>query len=188
MIATLVLLAILTVASITDLRQRMVYNWLTYSGMLLALAANGSVSLWGPSAGVPDGGVWGWMGFPSSAAGLLICGFAMLVCYVFFPGGVGGGDVKLVAMIGAFLGPYAGIEAMLWAFVLGGCMAVVLLIWRFGAIRLLVRCGQLLWFKIRLGGPAPLSDQEREQLQTDVYLAPSALVAAVIVQWHVFVG
>ena len=30
---------------------------------------------------------------------------------------VGGGDVKLIAMLGAFLGPEQGITAMLWTFV-----------------------------------------------------------------------
>ena len=32
---------------------------------------------------------------------------------------VGGGDVKLIAMLGAFLGPEQGITAMLWTFVCG---------------------------------------------------------------------
>ena len=90
MVATWVLLAALLVASITDLRRRLVYNWLTYSGMLLALAANGLFSVYDGEARLGSDQVWGTIGFPASAVGLLICGFAMLVCYVFFPGGVGG--------------------------------------------------------------------------------------------------
>ena len=52
---------------------------------------------------------------------------------------VGGGDVKLIAMLGAFLGLEKGIEAMLWTFVLGGCMALIVLVWRVGPWRLAVR-------------------------------------------------
>ena len=51
-----------------------------------------------------------------------LCGAAMLVCYVLFAGGVGGGDLKLIAMMGAWLGVYRGLEAMLWTMVIAGGM------------------------------------------------------------------
>jgi prepilin peptidase CpaA len=58
------------------------------------------------------------------------CGLLMLICFVLF--NIGGGDVKLVAMMGAFLGLERGLEAMLWTFVVGGAAGLAVLIWRVG--------------------------------------------------------
>lgn len=175
MAATLLLLSLLVVAAVTDLRWHRVYNWITYPGMLIAVAANAVATFAGNES-------WGLVGVGDSITGLLGCGFLMLVCYVFFPGGVGGGDVKLIAMIGAFLGPYRGFEAALWTFVLGGCVALVAIVWRLGAIRLLRRGIQLLSFALRFRTWGSLEEEEREQLKTNVFLAPSSLAAVLVVQ------
>jgi prepilin peptidase CpaA len=108
----------------------------------------------------------------------------MIVCYVFFPGGVGGGDVKLIAMIGAYLGVMSGLEAMLWTFVLGGCTALISLVWRFGAWRLVTRSVRVVWYRLRLGSTFELSEKEREPLKTELYLAPSALLGVIIVRFQ----
>jgi prepilin peptidase CpaA len=105
----------------------------------------------------------------------------MLVCLVFFP--IGGGDVKLMAMLGAFLGPYKGLEALLWTFVLGGCAGVILLIWRVGAWRLMVRVFRQFVWSLRIFRWSPLSEEERAQLQSPLFLAPSALMAVIIVRF-----
>jgi Flp pilus assembly protein protease CpaA len=114
--------------------------------------------------------------------GLLACGGMMLVCYVFFPGGVGGGDIKLLAMVGAFLGVMAGLEVMLWTFVLAACMALIVLVWRYGLPALIVRSAQFALYKLRLGGAFKLSDQERQPMKTDLFLSPSAMAAFWIVR------
>ncbi len=182
MASTLLLLGLLVVATVTDLRHHRVYNWLTYPGMLAALGANAVVSLARADETAFPSGTWDWVGISASALGLLSCGLLMLVCYVFFPGGVGGGDVKLAAMIGAFLGPYRGLEATLWMFVLGGCAAIAIIIWRQGALRLVRRGAVILYAAIRLRGMDPLEQDEREQLKTKVFLAPSSLAAVLLVQ------
>jgi prepilin peptidase CpaA len=103
----------------------------------------------------------------------------MLVSYVLFH--VGGGDVKLLAMIGAFLGVEEGIEALLWTFVLGGIAGLALLIWRVGFVKLLTgTCRHLLW-SLKIGDWLPLTEEERRDLQRPLYLAPAAVVAVVIV-------
>jgi prepilin peptidase CpaA len=107
----------------------------------------------------------------------------MLVCYVFFAGGVGGGDVKLIAMMGAFLGVYAGFEAMLWTFVLGGCVGLVTLVWRLGVVQLTRRIISRVWSVLRARSWVPLTDQEREPLQVHLFLSPAALVAVLIVRF-----
>ena len=72
---------------------------------------------------------------------------------------------------------------MLWTFVLGGCMGLIVLIWRVGPVRLLVRAiRQVLW-TLRLGRWSPLTPEERAQLQPPLFLAPSALAAVLIVQF-----
>lgn len=121
---TLVLVGLLLVSTFTDIRHRKIYNWTTYPGMIVALLISG-IATWmradvinGPQTQADTLGILTW---PDSLFGLLACGAMMIVCYVFFPGGVGGGDVKLIAMIGAYLGVMSGLEAMLWTFVLGGC-------------------------------------------------------------------
>ena len=116
-----------------------------------------------------------------SVIGFLACGLVLLVCYVLFK--VGGGDVKLMAMLGAFLGPERGINAMLLTFVLGGCMALIVLVWRVGPVRLTARVlRQVLW-TISLGRWSPLTPDERAQLQPPLFLAPNALAAVVIVHF-----
>jgi prepilin peptidase CpaA len=103
----------------------------------------------------------------------------MLACFLVLQ--VGGGDVKLVAMLGAFLGPERGIEAMLWTFVLGAGAALVVLVWRVGPWRLLAQVFRHLFWMLRLGQWVPLTADERRQLQPPLFLAPSALAAVVIV-------
>ena len=81
------LLALLTWAAVADARTRRIRNWLTVSLVLTGWAHNGSTV----------GGV-AW-----SVAGLGV-GFALTVG-PFAVGAIGGGDVKLMAGIGAWVGP-----------------------------------------------------------------------------------
>jgi prepilin peptidase CpaA len=183
MAATALLAGLLLTATVTDVRVRKVYNWTTYPGILLALLANVAGSAWGLDLQSPLNGRLGLVGFPESLAGCALCGFVMLLCYVFFPGGVGGGDVKLLAMIGAFLGPWQGLEALLWTFVLGACVAVGLIVWRVGALRLLKLGFQRMSCLLRFRVWTALTDEERAPWKTDVFLSPAALAAVLIVQF-----
>ena len=184
MVTTFLLLALVGVAAATDASRHKIYNGTTYPGIVAALGLNAAGELLVRTTGVEP--QWlerflGWIGLGQSLLGFLACGLVLLVCYVLFK--VGGGDVKLMAMLGAFLGPDRGIEALLWTFVLGGCTALIVLVWRVGPVRLLIRAlRQFLW-TVRLGRWSPLTPDERAQLQTRLFLAPSALLAAVIVQF-----
>jgi prepilin peptidase CpaA len=188
MVADTVLVALVAAAAITDLWRRKIYNWLTYSGIVLAVGWNALGWLLQPhreletavDATAPNiSNITGWIGIGDSLAGLAACGGVMVLCYGAFR--IGGGDVKLIAMMGAFLGLERGIEALLWTFVIGSAVAVITLIWRVGAWRLMVRLLRQVASTLRLGFWNPLSPEERRELQAPLFLAPSALGAVLTV-------
>jgi prepilin peptidase CpaA len=184
MLATLLLLGSLAVAALTDLREHKIYNWTTYPGILAAVLLNvvGAALLrWTQVEQGPLERFAGYIGVWESLIGLAACGSLMLVCYVMLK--LGGGDVKMMAMAGAFLGPRDGLEAMLWTFILGMCLAIIVLIWRIGPLPLVSRAFRQVMCRLRLGGWQPLSAEERAELQSRLFLAPCALLAAIIVQF-----
>lgn len=182
MVAKIMLPGLLALAAVTDVRQHKIYNWTTYPGMLAALGLNGLGSLLVLLGFVAPEAIegLGWIGLAASCYGVLACGGLLLVCFVL--GGVKGGDVKLIAMMGAFLGPEQGMMAMLWTFVLGACLAVIVLIWRVGFWRLVARVWRQVFWTLRLGSWSPLTPEERAQLKAPLRLAPAALAAVLIVQ------
>jgi len=99
------------VAIVLDIRWRQLPNWLTATGAAggLAYAAAG-----------------GWRALGVAAAGLAT-GFLLLLP-LHLLGGMGGGDVKLMAAFGALLGPGGVLLAGLFAGVLGGLGAALVLL------------------------------------------------------------
>ncbi|MGA2255298.1 MAG: A24 family peptidase [Thermoguttaceae bacterium] len=184
MLSMAMLLGLTLVAAVTDVLRNKIYNWNTYSGILaaLALSAVGSVWLWADAAA--EQRLRGWLGGPpllDSVGGLVTCGLLMIVCFAFFPG-IGGGDVKLMAMVGSLLGWEKGMEALLWTFVLGACFGLIVLVWRVGPATTVSRVVRLVSAKLRLPWFMPLSNEERTALKPPIFLAPSALLAVVIVR------
>lgn len=108
-----VLLALVLVAGWWDLRYRRVPNALTVTGLLIALALRG---------------VAGWEPFASGLAGF---GLAFLLGLpLFLLGGMGGGDVKLLAAVGAFLGFGNLLPALLVTGVAGALLALGMALWK----------------------------------------------------------
>jgi prepilin peptidase CpaA len=105
-----VLLALLAAAAVCDYRTYRIPNWLTGGGILFALVYN---------TVVPP--VWhaGWTWAP---AGMLLGFGAMLPMYAMRA--MGAGDVKLMAMVGAFLGTAGTASALLFCVVTGGLAAL----------------------------------------------------------------
>lgn len=102
-------LALIALATLHDLRSREIPDWI--SVLLLA---------WGLV-------VAAWMGTTAAWTGALaggLVGFA-LTAPLFWLGGLGGGDVKLVAALGVCLGPALLLLALFWTAVAGGCLALV---------------------------------------------------------------
>jgi leader peptidase (prepilin peptidase)/N-methyltransferase len=100
----------LLVVFFTDLEHHIIPNAITYPGILAGLALSASAGQWLASliAAAAAGGVFLLIGIVSR-------------------GGMGGGDIKLAAMIGAFLGGPAVIVALFLAVALGAGVGAVLL-------------------------------------------------------------
>jgi prepilin peptidase CpaA len=112
-----VLVLLLLAAAAIDLRSMRIPNWLTMSGAALGLVL---------AAAVPWqalGPVWAVDGVLWSLAGLAVALLVLLPFYAF--GLMGAGDVKLMAMVGSFLGFPQVLPAILAAFIAGGAVAIV---------------------------------------------------------------
>lgn len=105
---TMPVLAIAAAASITDITTRRIPNVLTFGAAAGALLVRGM--LFG-TAGVIDAGA-GWL-----------TGF-LIVFPLFFVRGLGAGDVKLVAALGAWVGPVDAVWLALYASMCGGVVGV----------------------------------------------------------------
>ena len=102
----------------------------------------------------------------------------MLVCFLLSD--MGGGDVKLLATVGAFLGLQHGLTALLWTIVIGGLAGTALLIWQVGAARIVVGSARHLALVVRSKGWVPLETSEREPLKRSLFLAPAALAGVLL--------
>lgn len=113
-IAALVSASTLIVASVAwDLHERRIPNAWTYPGLAVGLAI---AFAGGPFAGL------------SALAGALLAGALFLSMSVISRGGLGIGDVKLGAALGAFVGPVGAIDLVLITAVAGGLLGVAWLI------------------------------------------------------------
>jgi len=108
------LLALLGVASCIDLRERRIPNTLSIGGVAIGLTMSSAV--WGPS------------GLLLGICGLLLCLVCLLPFYL--TGGMGAGDVKLMAAVGAFLGPLHGFLAVSLTLCAGAVLGLVFVAWR----------------------------------------------------------
>jgi prepilin peptidase CpaA len=100
--------AVLAVATFTDVRSRRIPNWL----VLPFMAAGIGVQAW----------QHGWHGVAQSLEGLALG--AVLFGVLFAMGGMGMGDVKLAAAIGAWIGPAQLLLALVLTGLVGGVMAL----------------------------------------------------------------
>src|SRR6188508_690902 len=163
-----VVLAVGVVACVTDVRSRKIPNLLTFgaavSGLLFHLVVNGLQGL-GMAA-------TGWI------VGIL------LFLPIFLLRGMGAGDVKLLAALGAWLGPMQTVWLALFASIAGGVLALVVAT-STGYLRTTFRnIGNMLlyWY---IAGPRPVPDQtlERSGSPRLAYAIP-ILVGTVITLWR----
>ena len=106
-------LVVLIIVTFTDLRSRRIPNWVVLPFLLAGIAVSG----W----------MHGWSGIGHSAAGMALGGLLFgVLCWM---GGMGMGDVKLVAAVGAWIGPSQLLTALVLTGIAGGVMALCWAAW-----------------------------------------------------------
>jgi len=132
-------IAVALAAVICDLKTRRIPNVLTLGGGLVAFALHSAMG--------------GWSGLLLAVAGWAV-GLAL-----FFPlfllRGMGAGDVKLLAAIGALLGPWGALWTALYGAVAGGLMALAVSLARGYTMTAFRNLRYLLWSWF-LGGVRPV--------------------------------
>lgn len=100
------------VAALTDIRTGRIPNWLTGPTAALGIATHGALGGWGPMS--------------TSVLGLVLSAAVPGSLYRMTGGrAIGGGDIKLLASLGALLGPELGLELQLGAFLLLAVFALI---------------------------------------------------------------
>jgi len=121
------LFLLLIVCAYTDISKGKVYNWCTLGAIGLGLA----ISF------LADGFASRNHYFVESVIGLCLGGGVFLIPFLF--GGIGGGDVKLMAAVGALAGRPGGaasfanwfaLWAMLYSALVGAALALGILVWQ----------------------------------------------------------
>ncbi len=110
-VSTLILLVALIAASATDIAHRRVPNIITLPLSAFGLLYHLYIS--------------GMSGLLFSISGML-AGFGLLILF-YLMGGMGAGDVKLLAAVGSVLGPVNVFHAFVYAALLGGLYAIFVL-------------------------------------------------------------
>ncbi|MGI5879193.1 MAG: A24 family peptidase [Syntrophomonadaceae bacterium] len=106
----IILVILCLIAAVYDVRWRRIPNLLVLAGIIIGLFYHGL-----------QGGGLLWLSLQGMGLGIA------LLLIPFILGGMGAGDVKLLGMIGAIMGPVFVVNTFLWSALWGGGMALVYL-------------------------------------------------------------
>ncbi len=162
------LLAVLVIlAGAWDLRVRRIPNWLTAPALLAGIAING----WQAGLG----------GLKSAALGLAAALGISLPFYALR--GLGGGDVKLRAAVGAIVGPRDFLVIFVLDALLGGIAALVVLLWKGRLRRSLGNVAHIVWSLARLRAPHTARAELDLASEQAVALPRGAILAVAALLW-----
>lgn len=142
-IAFIGVLIVTGAAAISDARSGRIPNVLTLPLLLGALLVH---LLWG-----------GPTELLASFGGIVVCGIIPL--FLFRRGAMGGGDLKLLAAIGAALGPAQGLEVQAMAYVAAALYSGIILVRRGALITALASAARLV---VRASGSATRLDRDEK--------------------------
>jgi prepilin peptidase CpaA len=129
-LADLVLVAVLIAAAVTDLRTGRIYNRLLYPALVVGLG----LGVVAGAVAAPDHWAGALAGLKNHAYGAGLAFVVMFLCFAL--GGMGGGDVKLMTVVGAFTGLNHGgqslfiVWAIFYSFAIGATIGILVALWR----------------------------------------------------------
>jgi prepilin peptidase CpaA len=136
-LALLPLATLLLAAAWCDLKSHRIPNSLVFGGAVLGLLLNGLLPQGLGFNSVVPGGLGWWEALQGLGMGLVV------LLPLYWLHAMGSGDVKLMAMVGAFLGPSQVLGVLLGTFLIGGMMALAIAL-RAGAMLRLLKNMKLL--------------------------------------------
>ena len=146
LLALVPMLVLMLLLARQDISHYRIPNKLVLIGVLLGVFLNGVLPEgWGFNSQIP--GALGWW---AAIKGLAL-GMAVLLP-LYWLRAMGAGDVKLMGMVGAFLGPDDVLGAVLATFIVGGVMSLSMAIWSKQLVHLLQNVKLILY-----GGAVKLS-------------------------------
>jgi len=165
-----VLVALLTAAVATDLKSHRIPNLLLWPALSLALMLH-----------MTSGGLDGLI----VAVGGLGLGFAMLLP-LYSIGGMGAGDVKLLSIVGSFIGPWGAVVAGVGTLIAGAVFGIAVIAWRCLWPVLELREAQLLG-PLQSGPHTKLVSHSaiRRKPVTYIPYAPAIAVGTLAALWYI---
>lgn len=152
---------VLGVATYTDLRSRRIPNWLVLPFLAIGILVSTLLH--------------GWHGLGQSLGG---AGMGLLLMGIFFMmGGMGAGDVKLCAAIGAWIGPSQMLVALVMTGLAGGVMALVWAAWAGFLGELFQNAGGLVFGSRKERGEAVLTNPLRRKMPYGPAIAIGTLIS-----------
>jgi prepilin peptidase CpaA len=175
----LLLVLLLSCATVTDLLWRRIYNWATYTALgwivFLQLLAPWWVAVENNIVCYGSGSTLGMLPCRDSLAGFAVGFVIMFVLYNVFRGGAG--DLKLIAVLGALVGAPRILEILIYSYILAGIYAACLVVDAAGP-------GSILAFALRPVGFAvssrPASTGVRGRLKRRLPMAPFIAAGTVL--------
>ncbi|MDR1531777.1 MAG: prepilin peptidase [Clostridiales bacterium] len=133
----IILFGLLAWATVTDLKARVIPNKCTLTGMAASLALAAAEAL----TRLLSRDLYSGEPLADWALGLLAGGLPLYLVMVISRGGMGGGDVKLMAMVGAFAGYKNALAVLFLSVILGGAAAAALILFKKRGVKSLITFG-----------------------------------------------
>jgi len=166
----LVLVPAVGVGAVTDITRGRIYNKLTYTTVVVALVGQ---SLFG--------GLWGGdglsVGLVSALGGLALGGGVLMLAVM--AGGLHGGDVKLMAGVGALLGWQVTLLALTYTLVAAAVISVVLILVRGVFWRTMRRLAGFFMVLVTARKPVDPATADSPQVPFGLAIAIGSLAAVV---------
>jgi len=154
--------ALVLIAAFCDLRSRTIPNWLTLGGIVVGLAIHPYLT--------------GWSGLQFSATGLGLA--ALMFLPMFMMRWLGGGDVKLMAAVGALTGATNLIVIFIFDALLGGAVALIAVIPRGRSRRTIHNIGRIVSALLHGKAPHQVSPELEAGSEESMGMPRAATIAA----------